>query len=853
MGAESTTVKRASDKQAGPAPGRQAFHSAQWNSDSSPARILPESFATIPSTPAETPDSSAKKISGPLLPLQRKLAIGAVNDPLEAEADAVANLVMQGDSASPAAHSSAPAIRRKCSCEGSGAPCASCEEEKNKLQRKAAGAVTPTEAPPIVHEVLRSPGQPLDTATRAFMEPRLGHDLSKVRIHTDSHAQQSALAVNALAYTVGNDLVFGGGHFAPQTIAGRRLLAHELAHVIQQTELGPATHQRTPGLQPAGAAKLQRKVLNNVVEDFQTGAKACLVHLHGEERTALAVAEELRTRRCVNLMHLDTHKGCSGTDCRFINFEFTAGGFDFVGKADPNRIFTAGGRAGRDAIKETNAKPGQAGAAKVPAKTVRAAAEAELQTFADGNLIPSLTKCRANAGLPVLALHNNEGLDPRSSKIKPVASTTRSPNPAMGDAANPHDFFLATQPSDFDALKQTHNVILQENPVQLKNDDGSLSVFLADQRFINLEKEGRNHDKLTAAGLHDAVYLRDYSLAAEALDLMGVPDMPCGASPDFKQKTKSIFNRRLGQSGRMPTKLKTDRPFLSPDLTGLSVGDCLIFKDQPALDRRADEWREKLDRIPIVNMIHWVLGGGKFTPADALSEFQQQQKCLIDVMTKALKAKGMSLPAGSLVKSETRSFKDQESIWKRKFAFTGAPFDRISAFARTKCAALVGSAIQWDPANKDHKDCWLNKLTDDEKQKEILMASSAPGISRHHLGVDFDFGQTDKDMEAGAWTGSGRFSDSYSWLARNASAFGFIQPFDTKGSYGTGYITERWHWSYFPVAQAALEFVMDHEAEVDAKLRELWGDGKGGIKPEFSFIATNWQSYLFNVEQEGIF
>ena len=221
-------------------------------------------------------------------------------------------------------------------------------------------------------------------------------------------------------------------------------------------------------------------------------------------------------------------------------------------------------------------------------------------------------------------------------------------------------------------------------------------------------------------------------------------------------------------------------------------------------------------------------------------------------MTKALKAMGKTLPTGTIVKSETRSFDEQKKIWTRKFNFTGAPFDRISDFARTKCSPVLGIDDQWDPAKKDHQTCWKS-LTAEEKQKEILMASSAPGVSRHHLGVDFDIGQTDTDLEAKECSGSGRFSDAYSWLARNASAFGFIQPFDTKGAYGTGYITERWHWSYFPVAEAALEFVMDHEAEVDAKLHELWGDGKGGIKPEFSFIANNWQKYLFNVEQEGIF
>ena len=106
------------------------------------------------------------------------------------------------------------------------------------LQRKATHPSTfnphASEVPPIVHEVLHSPGQPLDSATRAFMEPRFGHDFSQVRVHTDAKAAQSALAVNALAYALGRDVVFGVGQYAPRTRTGQRLLAHELTHVVQQ-------------------------------------------------------------------------------------------------------------------------------------------------------------------------------------------------------------------------------------------------------------------------------------------------------------------------------------------------------------------------------------------------------------------------------------------------------------------------------------------------------------------------------------------------------------------------------------------------------------------------------------------
>jgi hypothetical protein len=91
------------------------------------------------------------------------------------------------------------------------------------------GAVTAA-----VHRVLASPGESLDTETRGYFEPRFGHDFGRVRVHADSEAGASARSVNAWAYTVGSDLVFGHGRFAPSSAGGRRLIAHELAHVVQQ-------------------------------------------------------------------------------------------------------------------------------------------------------------------------------------------------------------------------------------------------------------------------------------------------------------------------------------------------------------------------------------------------------------------------------------------------------------------------------------------------------------------------------------------------------------------------------------------------------------------------------------------
>jgi hypothetical protein len=135
-------------------------------------------------------------------------------------------------------------LQRKCACGGTPGPSGECDACcKKKLQRRSENLDRSSishppswvsEVPPIVHEVLRSPGQPLDEKTRAFMEPRFSHDFSNVRVHTDRQAAESARAVNALAYTVGSQIAFGRGRYAPESGTGRQLLAHELAHVVQQ-------------------------------------------------------------------------------------------------------------------------------------------------------------------------------------------------------------------------------------------------------------------------------------------------------------------------------------------------------------------------------------------------------------------------------------------------------------------------------------------------------------------------------------------------------------------------------------------------------------------------------------------
>ena len=143
-------------------------------------------------------------------------------------------------------------LQRKCDCGNhtiAGGECESCKKGKesgdgNPLARVAANGSPVNAVPSIVHDVLNSPGQPLDNTTRHFFEQRFQHDFTQVRVHTDWRASQSAKAVNSLAYAVGRDVSFAEGQYRPHDTEGKRLLAHELAHVVQQRHVNTTGVQR---------------------------------------------------------------------------------------------------------------------------------------------------------------------------------------------------------------------------------------------------------------------------------------------------------------------------------------------------------------------------------------------------------------------------------------------------------------------------------------------------------------------------------------------------------------------------------------------------------------------------------
>jgi hypothetical protein len=185
-------------------------------------------------------------------------------------------------------------LQRKCACGGMpglDGECAKCLKERLSSQSRAATA------PPIVREALRSPGQPFDAVTRALLEARFGHDFGRVRVHTDAKAAESARAVNALAYTVGGDIVFGSGQYRPTTPWGQRLLAHEATHVLQQRDIASGS-ALSPSLQMDSAEATSEREAEAVANRF-TSAEGLVVSGIGqrEGHVSRQIDEEESQRR----------------------------------------------------------------------------------------------------------------------------------------------------------------------------------------------------------------------------------------------------------------------------------------------------------------------------------------------------------------------------------------------------------------------------------------------------------------------------------------------------------------------------------------------------------------------------
>ena len=190
--------------------------------------------------------------------VQAKLAVSQPTDVYEQEADRMAEAIIR---------TAAPSILQR--------KCTRCNDDDDEVQTKGAPGQAhiselQPETPNVIHGALQSPSESLASNTRTFMESRFGHDFSQVRLHTGIEAATAARSVNALAYTVGQDIFFGAGQYAPATQPGQKLLAHELTHVVQQRATparssAPVIQRQGGGAAGAAAGPTEHRFTSNGV------------------------------------------------------------------------------------------------------------------------------------------------------------------------------------------------------------------------------------------------------------------------------------------------------------------------------------------------------------------------------------------------------------------------------------------------------------------------------------------------------------------------------------------------------------------------------------------------------------
>jgi chemotaxis protein histidine kinase CheA len=398
------------------------------------------------------------------------------------------------------------------------------EEGEELIQTKQSNKQAPQVDSNLATQIrsLKSGGQSLPRSERDFFEPKFGCDFSQVRVHADPQAAAVSHALNAQAFTMGRDVVFGSGRYAPGTAAGQRLLAHELTHTIQQR----------------GTTRfLQRTVDAKVNCDFQPNpkdAEVCLVHLHADEVNALEAAKNIRKRYCANLVNVNNRQGGKRLEKRLVKVSLSGGHYCW---ADPNRIFSDEKVTQDCALSGCNREDKR-----------KAAKELHERKSFRSDLIGAINQCRGGQGsdkldtsaglLPIIALHNTKYLSIKeytkkskrwavatAAEIKAMAKKERVAVPSsiqnpMGPASmsarkrrsieHYRNFFLTTKVRDFLQLGRAgYNVVLQSPKVGPKSpkrrsrsrkkctgDDGSLSVALKSARYINIEVGGKKRSDI---------------------------------------------------------------------------------------------------------------------------------------------------------------------------------------------------------------------------------------------------------------------------------------------------------------------------------------------------------------------
>ena len=195
---------------------------------------------------------------------------------------------------------------------------------------------------------------------------------------------------------------------------------------------------------------------------------------------------------------------------------------------------------------------------------------------------------------------------------------------------------------------------------------------------------------------------------------------------------------------------------------------------------------------------------------------------------------------GRIVRSSRRNAKRQGDIWRDKLDLKiKRRFGPVSSYA----ARLCMPGRYWKPWASSHRVCWFGRLSPKERQREVLIASSPPGLSRHHWGTDHDLFTVDGD----AFLPRNRHFDELQWLRKHAQYFGFYLPYDGGQLQGHNHIAEPWHWSYFPIAEPLQHSILARESAFGRTLTQMWRQLQSRWNHHgdyFSYVVGVWARYL---------
>ncbi len=288
-----------------------------------------------------------------------------------------------------------PVVLRKSSCSCGGG-CPSCQLETILRKPLPSSAGVSSQSMDHVRSAIKSGGRPLDLKTRNFFEPRFGYDLGGVRIHTDSWAGESASRIDARAYTIGNDIVLGDGEYS-QSESGRQLLAHELAHVIQNST-GTQPHEtirRLPKEKPAPpkikAGPASSSPSLDLLPSINGEPCACLVAIHADERGARVIAKLLHANCSYNLALVMPDSKSRAID------------IPNVGQRDPNELFP------EDVVRECMTDE-TACRDRLKADAASTDSKKTLK-YAQTQFFLTVKDCSNSFTLPVIGLHDNRTSD----------------------------------------------------------------------------------------------------------------------------------------------------------------------------------------------------------------------------------------------------------------------------------------------------------------------------------------------------------------------------------------------------------------------------------------------------------